>query len=436
MGRAAIDLLIIRQSSALLECNRGIRASGPDAGFGPRRRSQFGTDALQVGVGRGIRCAALLLLSARARASQRRSADRHACNSGKNLEPPARERNQNGGCNAVPVPELIAPPGPRPNQRSDGTNPMIRVLIIAYSNYVRDGRVKRHAEALAQRGDQVDVICLDDPQLCSANGVHTIGIEMPRYHGPSRLAYVRSYLRFFARAAAMAVRLSRTRPYDAAIVCSIPDAVVLCAAPLRLFGTRIVLDVHDTMPELYRDKFGGRRGLLGAKLLRLEERASAWLADRVIAVHDLHRARLEDAGIPPAKIRVVLNSPDPRIFGAQSCGRHDGGDFVVLCHGTITHRLGLDVAFKALALLDRGRKVRLNVIGRGDYLNEAKNLAAAMNLKERVSFLPAVPIEQLPAMLTQADAGLVPNRPSAATHLMLPVKMMEYAASGIPIIAA
>ncbi len=313
---------------------------------------------------------------------------------------------------------------------------MIRVLIIAYSNYVRDGRVKRHAEALAQRGDQVDVICLDDPQLCSANGVHTIGIEMPRYHGPSRLAYVRSYLRFFARAAAMAVRLSRTRPYDAAIVCSIPDAVVLCAAPLRLFGTRIVLDVHDTMPELYRDKFGGRRGLLGAKLLRLEERASAWLADRVIAVHDLHRARLEDAGIPPAKIRVVLNSPDPRIFGAQSCGRHDGGDFVVLCHGTITHRLGLDVAFKALALLDRGRKVRLNVIGRGDYLNEAKNLAAAMNLKERVSFLPAVPIEQLPAMLTQADAGLVPNRPSAATHLMLPVKMMEYAASGIPIIAA
>ncbi|HEY2106310.1 MAG TPA: glycosyltransferase, partial [Candidatus Binataceae bacterium] len=116
---------------------------------------------------------------------------------------------------------------------------MIRVLIIAYSSYVRDGRVKRHAEALADRGDHVDVICLADPQLRSANGVTTIGIEMPRYHGASRVAYARSYLRFFTRAAATALRLSRPRRYDVVIVCSIPDAVVLCALPLKLLGSRV-----------------------------------------------------------------------------------------------------------------------------------------------------------------------------------------------------
>ena len=37
----------------------------------------------------------------------------------------------------------------------------LRVLIIAYTNYIYDGRVKRHAEALADRGDHVDVISLD-----------------------------------------------------------------------------------------------------------------------------------------------------------------------------------------------------------------------------------------------------------------------------------
>lgn len=315
---------------------------------------------------------------------------------------------------------------------------MARVLIIAYSSYARDGRVKRHAEALALRGDHVDVICLADEQLRSENGVTTIGIEIPRYHGSSRLAYVRSYARFFVRATAIALRLSRRQRYDAAIACSMPDAAVLCAAPLKFFGTRVILDVHDTMPELYRDKFSDRRGRFGARMLMLEERMSARLADRVLAVHELHRMRLESAGIPADKIRVVLNSPDPRIFFPAACTRANSDrDLTLVCHGTITRRLGLDIAFKALDLLGPDRAgVRLMVIGRGDYLAQAKAMVTAMKLDDRVFFLQAVPIEQLPALLLRADIGLVPNRPSAATNLMLPVKMLEYATLGIPVIAA
>jgi glycosyltransferase involved in cell wall biosynthesis len=314
---------------------------------------------------------------------------------------------------------------------------MVRVLIIAYSNYVRDGRIKRHAEALARRGDHVDVICLADEQLRSENGVTTIGIEMPRYHGSNRVAYVRSYARFFARATATALRLSRVQRYDAVVACSMPDAVVLCAAPLKLFGTRVILDVHDTMPELYRDKFSDSRGALGTRLLMLEERMSAWLADRVLAVHELHRIRLESAGIPADKIRVVLNSPDPRIFFPAPIRANAGPAITLVCHGTITRRLGLDVAFKALDLLRHNNtEVRLTIIGRGDYLAQAKGMVAAMKLEDRVSFLPAVLIEELPTLLRQADVGLVPNWPSAATHLMLPVKMLEYATLGIPILAA
>jgi len=315
---------------------------------------------------------------------------------------------------------------------------MARVLIIAYSNYVRDGRVKRHAEALAFRGDHVDVICLADEQLRSPNGVTTIGIEMPRYHGSNRIAYVRSYARFFLSAMTTALRLSRVQRYDAVIACSMPDMVVLCAAPLKLLGTRLILDIHDTMPELYRDKFSDNRGALGARLLMLEERMSAWLADRVLAVHDLHRSRLVAAGIPAEKIRVVLNSPDLKIFHPGALRLTNGRPGLTLvCHGTIARRLGLDIAFKALALLGPEESaVRLIVIGRGDYLAEAEALVAAMKLEDRVSFVAPVPIEDLPALLAQADVGLVPNRPSAATHLMLPVKMLEYATLGLPIVAA
>lgn len=314
---------------------------------------------------------------------------------------------------------------------------MSRFLLIAYTGYVRDGRVKRHAEALAARGDQVDVICLASDELRSMNGVNLIGVEMPRYRGSNRAAYVRSYLRFFARAAAIALRRSFTAPYDAAIVCSMPDAVVVCAAALKLFRTRIMLDVHDTMPELYLDKFSGRRGTFGARLLRIEERLSASLADRVLAVHDLHRQRLEAAGIPARKIRVVLNSPDPRIFSNLNGRATHNEFFTLVCHGTIARRLGLDVAFKAVAMLrDKIPKLRLMVIGGGDYLASAAEMVVQMELEDRVTFIPPVPIEEMPTALAQADVGIVPNRPSPATHLMLPVKMMEYAVLGIPIIAA
>jgi glycosyltransferase involved in cell wall biosynthesis len=198
------------------------------------------------------------------------------------------------------------------------------------------------------------------------------------------------------------------------------------------------------MPELYLAKFGSRRGAFGARMLKLEERASAACADRVLAVHDLHRARLEEAGIPSRKIRTVFNSPDPKIFSAFVNGK--ATDVVVndaragkiptlVCHGTITHRLGLDVALHALDLL-RDFAVRLLVIGNGDYIGRVRSLAAEMKLEDRVQFAPPVPIEQLPEALRHADLGLVPNSPSPATHLMLPVKLLEYATLGIPVIAA
>ena len=39
-------------------------------------------------------------------------------------------------------------------------------------------------------------------------------------------------------------------------------------------------------------------------------------------------------------------------------------------------------------------------------------------------------------MLASADVGVVPYQPSSATHLMLPVKLLDYATIGIPVIAA
>jgi glycosyltransferase involved in cell wall biosynthesis len=314
---------------------------------------------------------------------------------------------------------------------------MTHVLMIAYTTYVHDGRVKRQAQALAERGDHVDLLCLENPHAGVHCGVNVIGLKVRRYRGNSKTSYFRTYLGFFVAAGARALKLALRKRYDVVIVCTMPDAAVLCALPLKLLGSKVVLDMHDTMPELYREKFGGRRGTIGARLLSFEELASTWFANRVLAVHDLHKARLEEAGVKHDKIAVVLNSPDPRIFVEN--GNHDvrREDFTVLCHGTIAERLGLDVAIRAIACLrDRAPNIRLLIVGAGDYLTECRSLVTRLDLDDRVRFEPARPLEQLPQLLSHAAIGLVPNRASSATHLMLPVKLLEYAKLGVPVVAA
>lgn len=314
---------------------------------------------------------------------------------------------------------------------------MARILMIAYTGYASDARVKRHAQALADRGDEIDVICLRNEQEGLCSGVNVIGIDMPRYRGANRISYLFSYLKFFLLAAWKGFRRALECPYDLAIACSMPDAVILCTLPLRLFGTKIILDIHDTMPELYLDKRDGRGGEVGAALLRLEERLSAWFADHVLAVHELHRRRLEHVGIPADKISVVLNAPDERIFRPrrQANGNHRG--FSVVCHGTITKRLGIDVALRAFSLLrERLPEAHLIVIGGGDFLSEAKGLAGQLGVEPRVEFIQPVPVEQLPEIIQRGSIGLVPNHASPATHLMLPVKLLEYGALGLPVVAS
>ena len=313
---------------------------------------------------------------------------------------------------------------------------MAHVLVLAYTTYIHDGRVKRHAEALARRGDQVDAITLAAGRTGMINGVNVVGLEIPRYRGSSRASYLKSYVNFFVAAARKAAELSRERPYDIAIVCTMPDAAILAALPLRRAGTKLVLDVHDTMPELYRDKFPGWIGAIGVPIMKMEERLSAGLADLVLAVHEPHRQRLAKFGIKADKIRVVLNSPDDRIFVANGVAPHDPDTFNVVCHGTITHRMGMDLAVRAIGLLrDRIPKLRLLAIGGGDYLSEIRRLVNELDLQDRVIFKDMIPIEELPKVLATAELGLVVNRENSATHLMLPVKLLEFAMMGIPAIA-
>ena len=318
-----------------------------------------------------------------------------------------------------------------------GAAPRKHALILGYLTYRSDARVKNQVRVLAENGYAVDVICLAEGSAEKIDSVNLIGIRVPRYRGASPMHYVRTYSGFFLRAAIRATLLALRRRYEVVIVCNMPDFLVLCVLVPKLLGARIVLDVHDPLPELYRVKFGHRPGGPGERALMMEERASGWFADRVLATHKLHARRLQLAGIPSRKLRIVVNAPDSGLFRYSAEPLDRSRNFRLVYHGTIAPRLGVEIAIQAVALLrDAIPEIELLLIGHGDALEACKRLTCELGLQSRVRFEPPAAIETIPQLLRGCAIGVVPNRKSAATQIMLPVKLIEYAMLGIPIVAA
>jgi glycosyltransferase involved in cell wall biosynthesis len=329
--------------------------------------------------------------------------------------------------------EASVPAAPRP-----------RIALVRWYDYRADSWVRRQAAALLAHGYAVDVICPrapGEPAHEQVAGVTVWRVGGTKYRGGSIARYALAYTRFLAAARGALMRLHRQHPYAAVQVYSMPESLVVAALSLRLAGVPLIYAAGDLTTELYAAKFGRKGSRLIAAALRLQERACLGLADLVLTVHEEYRRRLLARGVPAAKLRVVLNLPDERLFFPRppAPGR-DGaaaGEFRLVYHGTLAERYGVDLAVEAVALL-RARipGLRLAIYGDGELRPRLVDLIARRGLGAHVALSPGyLPVDALPPLLAAADVALVPTRASAFTDTILPTKLLEYLALGLPTIA-
>jgi glycosyltransferase involved in cell wall biosynthesis len=312
------------------------------------------------------------------------------------------------------------------------------VCMIAYTVYAFDARVRREAETLAAGG--FDVCCLtnrggDSTSQYVLNGVQVRELNVPKYRGKSKLLYAASYLRFLAVTSVDCVRLMIKGQLDVVHVHNLPDFLVFAGLLPRLMGRKVVLDVHDSVPETFATKFS-RTPLLW-RALCFEERISALVAHKIICVNDPQCETLVARGIPSGKTFVSMNAPDPKIFTpASSVAPPSAGEteFNLVYHGTMSARLGVDLLIRAVEhLQSRLPDLRLNLWGSGDDLDSFQRLADELGVGDKVRFAPkGFALHELPVRLRTMHVGVVGNRRSVAGDLMLPVKLLEYVALGIP----
>jgi hypothetical protein len=224
--------------------------------------------------------------------------------------------------------------------------------MIVLNEYSSDPRVRREAEALVERGHSVDCICLQSyDRVKSLRGVRLFGMS-GKYRGRKRIRHIAAYFRFFCFAFLKVSALHLKNAYDIVQVHTMPDFLVFTAVLPKLLGAKIVLDIHDLMPELYMAKFGGDHNSWAVRMITFIERRSVAFADRTIAVHEPHLDILTKHGNPRDKFSVLMNVPDDRIFVHTHALRKDS-TFRLVYHGTVpdSDRAGLAVALRALSLI-------------------------------------------------------------------------------------
>jgi glycosyltransferase involved in cell wall biosynthesis len=310
----------------------------------------------------------------------------------------------------------------------------LRVAMVVASHYDSDARVRRQAEALAERGDEVTVLALADagrPRSERLDGVNVVRPGVGKYQGDSVRSYVARYASFAARAAAWLGR--RPRGFDLVQVHSMPEALVFSAAVQRALGVPVVLDVHDLSSQLFASKFVGRERLRSA--VGLSERVALATATEVMTVHDHYADTLR--GLTRRPVSVVMNCPDDRLFEPRPWrGWDPAGEVVFGYHGLIAERHQLPEAAEALAAArERLPGARMEVFGAGDGLPALRAHVERLGLGARVA-LPQrlLAITEMVRALDRVDIGLLPSRIDPWTNNVLPNKLLEYAYVGIPVV--
>ena len=323
----------------------------------------------------------------------------------------------------------------------------LKHCMIVYAIYpLGETRVQREAEALVKSGYEVDVICFrlrGESPVDEFKGV-TIYREkdlIPINHslGSGLSKKFLEYISFFLSAAYRVTKLHVQKHYSTIQVHNLPDFLVFCALIPKLMKVPIILDLHDLMPEFYASRTGNSKSLL-ARLIRFQERMACKFADHVITVSEHWRKSLIQRGVPEEKCSVVMNVADDTIFHPSEQARnltHDVDVFRLIYHGTFVERYGLDLAIRAV---DRVRLeipgIHLTLVGWGEFLPDMIEMINQLGLKDHIKIEDLHQAEELPEIICSCNLGVVPYRNDIFTDGLLPTKLMEYAAMGIPAIAA
>lgn len=317
-----------------------------------------------------------------------------------------------------------------------------KICMLAYTPYEFDNRVRRYAETLAKRGDKVDVVAIggahSSQPIEEIKGVTLHRIQNREYDERHKWTYAWRLLRFLWRSSLSLMKLHARNSYDLIHIHNMPDFLVFAAWYPKLTGVKLILDIHDLVPELFASKFDTTPGNAYVGLLTKMEKASVGFVDHVIVSNDLWRQTLISRSVPEEKCSVFLNHVDPDVFYRRERTRNDE-KFIIIFPGSFQWHQGLDIAIEAFARIKPkvpNAELHLYGGGGGDRGVDLVQLAQQLGLNGSVKFCGGVAFDEIAQVIANADLGIVPKRADSFGNEAYSTKIMEFMSQGVPVVVS
>jgi glycosyltransferase involved in cell wall biosynthesis len=316
-----------------------------------------------------------------------------------------------------------------------------QICMVTHSFYESDNRVTRYAEALAARGDLVDVLALrQSPETAKkeiVQGVRVFRVQ-DRFGKTerSKFAYLWPLLRFLGMSSFWITKSHFRKPYDLFHIHNVPDFMVFSAWYPKLTGARIILDIHDIVPEFFASKFQVDAQGITFRLLCWMERASAAFADHIIIANHLWLEKYARRTRTIGRCTAYINNVDGSVFTRRARLRNDG-KLVVLFPGGLQWHQGVDIALRAFSTLRAELPhCEFHIYGDGNARESLVRLAADLALNGSVQFFKPRSVREIAAIMSEADLGVVPKRADSFGNEAYSTKIMEFMAVGVPVIVS
>jgi glycosyltransferase involved in cell wall biosynthesis len=284
--------------------------------------------------------------------------------------------------------------------------------------------------ALKNRGADVEVFS------ANASGTPAMGLDDLRVHSlprPPKGDLAAREQAALAANAELRAALARELPYDLVYErYSLWSFAAMDYA--RAANTPALLEVNAPLIEEQAE----HRGLVDrAGAQRVAEQVFG-AATGILAVSEEVAAYVAQFPGTRNKIHVVPNGVSPSRFspGLAATLPRPAGAFTVGFVGTLKPWHGLSILVEAFARLRRRHpEARLLIVGDGPERDRLAADLAAAGLTEAVHWAGAVDASAVPGWLASMDVGVAPYPPLAHFYFS-PLKVYEYMAAGLPVVAS
>jgi colanic acid biosynthesis glycosyl transferase WcaI len=276
-----------------------------------------------------------------------------------------------------------------------------------------------------------------EPRRVEHRGVEIVRVTSTSFERSRLFARASNYASYLSSAFLRGVRGSRPD----IVLCMTDPPIVANVALLvaRRYRAPLVVISQDVFPEIAVQLkrlenpvlMSLLRGLVGIYLRR---------ADRIVAIGETMRKRLEEKGARPDRLRVIPNWVDTRRLGplekANPWARNSRLDekFVVMHSGNVGHAQDLDSLVRAATFLRDLDDLTIMIIGTGARHAELVGLAELLQA-DQVQFLYYQSRGVLPQSLSAADVHVVGLAPGLAGYVV-PSRLYGILAVARPVIVA